>query len=148
PQALTKLVSGEVTHRWPQVLPGSQAVLFTASPTSIGMDDAAIQVIDLRTRVTKTLLRRGYFGRYLPGGYLVYVHEGTLFGVGFDVDRLEVKGTPTPLVEDVAGDSGLGGGQLDFSATGTLVYMAGKEATQTWPIAWLDSSGRTQPLLA
>jgi serine/threonine-protein kinase len=147
PQRLTKLARGEITHRWPQVLPGSQTVLFTASPTSIGMDDADIEVIALKTGVTKILQRGGYFGRYVPGGYLLYVHQGVLFGVGFDTDRLEVRGTPTPLVQDVAGDTSLGGGQLDISETGTLVYLAGKEATSKWPIAWLDSSGRTEPLM-
>jgi predicted Ser/Thr protein kinase len=31
PVPVTKLNSGEATHRWPQVLPGSQAILFTAA---------------------------------------------------------------------------------------------------------------------
>jgi hypothetical protein len=44
-----------------------------------------------------------------------------------------------------------GGGQFDCSAApsraGTLVYLAGKENAPRWPIVWLDSSGKTQPLL-
>src|SRR5436853_873030 len=39
---LTKLNSGEYTHRWPQVLPGSQAVLFTASNQVGNYDEANI----------------------------------------------------------------------------------------------------------
>jgi serine/threonine-protein kinase len=148
PERLTKLARGQVSHRWPQVLPGAEAVLYTSSATSIGMDDAVIEVIALKTGVTKVLQHGGYHGRYLPGGHLIYVHQGVLFGVGFDADRLEVKGTPTPILEDIAGDSSLGGGQFDFSGTGVLAYLAGKEATQSWPIAWLDSSGKTVPLLA
>jgi serine/threonine-protein kinase len=148
PQVLTRFARGAITHRWPQVLPGSQAVLFTSALSTMGMDDADIEVLALKTGVTKVLQRGGYYGRYLPGGHLVYVHQGALFGVEFDADKLEVRGTPVPLVEEVAVDPVLGGGQLDFSGTGTLVYMAGKEAIQTWPIAWLDSSGKTQPLLA
>jgi serine/threonine-protein kinase len=147
PKPLTRLARGEITQNWPQVLPGSQAVLFTSAPTSLGRDDADIEVLALNTGVRKALQRGGYYGRYLPTGHLVYVHEGVLFGVGFDAERLEVRGTPTPLVDDIASDPVLGGGQFDFSGTGTLVYMAGKEAIQTWPIAWLDSSGKTQPLL-
>jgi len=42
-------------------------------------------------------------------------------------------------------------GQFDFSSTpsdsGTLVYLAG-EQTLTWPIVWLNDSGKTKPLLA
>lgn len=152
PQPLTKLRRGEATHRWPQVLPGGQAVLFTAAPSDVVSGNGSIQAMSLKTGVTKTLQPGGYFGRYLPAngrsGHLVYLQQGVLFGVPFDPDRLEFRGTPAPLLEDVAANPALGGGQFDFSATGTLVYLAGKGAAQHWPVVWLDSSGRTQPLLA
>jgi Tol biopolymer transport system component/predicted Ser/Thr protein kinase len=151
PQPLTKPNGGESTHRWPQVLPGGQAVLFTAHQVAFGMDDASIEVVRLSTGERKTLQRGGYFGRYLPSGHLVYMHQGTLFGVPFDAARLELRGTPTPILEDVAGNANLGGGQFDFSAglsvPGTFVYLAGKGASQNWPVVWLESSGKTQPLL-
>ena len=106
--------------------------------------------------MTKTLVAAAYFGRYLPAGggrgYLVYLHQGVLFGVAFDPGRLEVQGTPVPLLEDVAANPIGGGGQFDFSAApsghGTLVYLAGKRTGLTWPVVWLDSSGRMQPLIA
>jgi serine/threonine-protein kinase len=148
PQRLTKLTSGEVTHRWPQLLAGDHAVLFTAAPTPVGMEDASIEVTVLKSGVTKVLHHGGYYGRYLPSGHLVYVREGVLFGVAFDPDRMELQGTPTPLVEDLAGNSSQGAGQFSFSQTGTLVYLPGKGPMQGWPIAWLDNSGKTQPLLA
>src|SRR6185295_14057061 len=34
PQPLTTLASGEITQRWPQVLPGGRAVLYTAAATT------------------------------------------------------------------------------------------------------------------
>ena len=37
----------------------------------------------------KVVLRGGYHGRYVPTGHLLYVHAGTLYGVRFDLDRLE-----------------------------------------------------------
>ena len=51
-----------------------------------------------------------------------------------------------PLLEDVDANTATGGGQFDFSATGTFVYVAGKNATQVWQVGWLDSSGGIQPL--
>ena len=151
PQRLTKLGVGEITHRWPQVLPGGEAVLFTASPTTTGLDSANIEAVSMKTGQVKLLQRGGYYGRYVPSGHLVYVHQGRLFGVGFDVGRLEVRGTPTPLLEDVAANPSTGGGQFAFSGaaswSGTLVYLAGKAAAQTWQVAWLDSSGKMQPLI-
>jgi serine/threonine-protein kinase len=142
-ETLTKMGPREIAHRWPQVLPGGAAVLFTGSAAAFGQNDANIEALSLKTGQVKTVLRGGYYGRYLPSGHLVYVHQGVLFGVGFDAARLEVRGAPTPILEDVAGNDATGGGQFDFSATGTFVYLAGKSAGQTWQMAWLDGSGKT-----
>ena len=91
PQPLTKLGPGEIAHRWPQVLPGSSAVLFTASASVSGMDNANIEAVSLKTGQIKILHRGGYFGRYLPGGHLLYVHRGILFGIDFDPERLSPR---------------------------------------------------------
>jgi Tol biopolymer transport system component len=154
PQAITKPgEKGEATHRWPQVLPGTQAVLFTGSTFPGAYEDASIEILSLKTGHWKAVLPHvGYFGRYLAtsngSGHLVYVHQGRLLAVGFDLDRLEVRGTPTPLLEDLAGGAGSGGGQYDVARNGTLVYLSGKSSTASWPVAWMDSTGKTQPLLA
>ena len=152
PQPLTKLSQGETTHRWPQVLPGASAVLFTASANATQYDDANLQALSLKTGEIKTLVRGGYFGRYLPSngstGHMVYIHEGVLFGVPFDPVKLELRGTAVPVLEDVAGDTVSGGGQLDFSRAGIFAYRSGKSSAQGYPVAWLDSSGKTQPLVA
>ena len=44
PQPLTTLdkQTGEVTHRWPQVLPGGKAILFTSGITTGSYEDAEI----------------------------------------------------------------------------------------------------------
>jgi serine/threonine-protein kinase len=145
---LTKFGPGELTHRWPQVLPGAGAVIFTASPSNAGMENANIEAVSLKTGEAKILQHGGYSGRYLPSGHLVYVHQGVLFGVKFDAERLEVRGTPVPLLEDVAASPVTGGGQFDFSATGTFVYASGKSAARAWQVTWLDGSGKMQPLVA
>jgi serine/threonine-protein kinase len=95
----------------------------------------------------KTLVRGGTFGRYLPSGHLVYVNRGTLFAVSFDVERLEVHGTPTPVLDQID-ESPYGSAQLDFSQTGTLIYRSGGAGTGLLTVAWLDGAGKAQPLLA
>jgi serine/threonine-protein kinase len=150
-QPITRLRAGELSHRWPQVLPGGRAILFTASSSATAQDDADIEVLSLQTGNVKLVHSRGYFGRYLPSGHLVYLNQGVLFGVRFDRSRLETQGTPVPLLEDVAANVASGGGQFDFSPApfghGTFVYAAGKGLTQTWSVEWLDSTGKTAPLL-
>jgi Tol biopolymer transport system component len=144
PTPVTDVQAGEATHRWPQVLPGGKAVLFTAG---IG-DTANIEVMSLADHSTKTLVRGGTFGRYLPSGQLVYVNRGTLFAVPFDVDRLEVRGTPAPVLDQVNYNATAGSAQLDFSQAGTLIYRSGGAGGGLLTVAWLDGAGKTQPLLA
>jgi Tol biopolymer transport system component/predicted Ser/Thr protein kinase len=151
-QPLTKLKPGEATHRWPQILPGGQIVLFTANNTISAFDESTIEALSLKTNQRKTLWRGGYFGRYLPinasRGYLVYIHQGTLFGAPLDLARLELQGNPVPLLDDVASDPTSAGGQLDVAAlAGAVVYRSGKAVGRTWPVMWLDGSGKIQPLL-
>src|SRR5260370_17709008 len=149
PQPLTKPADkGEIGHRSPQILPGGQTVLFTANTTRGASDDASIDLLSLKTGLWKTVQRGGYFGRYLPSGHLVYIHQGTLFGVPFDPVRGELQGTPAPLLEDVASNPIAGAGQFDFSQTGTLVYLSGKLSAASRPLVWLDSTGKTQSLVA
>ena len=148
PTPVTDLQSGEITHRWPQILPGGKAVLFTASTTAAAFDAANIEVMSLADHRRKTLVRGGTFGRYLPSGHLIYVNRGTLFAVPFDVDRLEVHGTPAPVLDQVGYNAADGSAQLDFSQTGTLIYRSGGAGGGLLTVAWLDGAGKTQPLLA
>jgi len=96
----------------------------------------------------KTLQRGGTFGRYLPSGHLIYVNRGTLFSVPFDLDRLEMRGTPSPMLDQVGYNPGNGSAQLDFSQTGTLIYRSGGAGGGLVTVQWLDAAGKTQPLLA
>ena len=113
-----------------------------------GFDGANIEVMSLADHRRKTLVRGGTFGRYLPSGHLVYVNRGTLFAVPFDVDRLEVHGTPAPVLDQVGYNAATGSAQLDFSQTGTLIYRSGGAGGGLLTVAWLDGAGKTQPLLA
>jgi serine/threonine protein kinase/roadblock/LC7 domain-containing protein len=133
--------------RWPQILPGGAAVLFTAvNGGTLESQNESIVVLSLKTGQIKTLLRGGYFGRYVPTygstGHLMYVNDGAVFALPFDPVRLESKGAASPVLDDLAT------GQFDFSSIGTLVYRGGKAQEQTYPIVWLDSSGKTEPLVA
>ncbi|HUQ90403.1 MAG TPA: protein kinase [Bryobacteraceae bacterium] len=150
-QVLTNpYAQGQVTHRWPQFLPGGHAVIFTAHTVSTGLDDASIDALDLKTGKWKTVQRGGFFGRYLPSGHLVYVHKGVLYGVRFDPVRLETRGSPAPLLDDVAANLVAAAGRFDFSAapsgSGTFGYMTGRPETVPARTVWLDQTGKTQPV--
>jgi len=148
PTPVTELAQGEATHRWPQILPGGKAVLFTAHTSTGGFDRANIEVMSFKDHRRKTLQRGGTYSRYLPSGHLVYINKGTLFAVPFDLDKLEVRGTPSPVLEEVASSTRYGSAQFDFSQGGTLVYRSGGAAGGLVTLQWLDGTGKTQPLPA
>ncbi len=147
PVALQPVSERSASLRWPQILPGGKTVLYTASTTSTTYyEDASIEVLTLATGKAKVVARGAYFGRYLPSGHLVFVHQGTLYGQPFDLAALEARGTPVPLVDDIAGNSTAGAGQFDFSGNGTLVHLSGKATGVQWLLSLVDRSGNAQPL--
>jgi serine/threonine protein kinase/Tol biopolymer transport system component len=121
---LTHLRSGEVTHRWPQVLPGTEAVLFTAN-TAIGggFDDATIEFQSLRNGERKTLVRGGHYGRYSASGHLLFVRRRVMYAAPLDLRRMQLTTSPVPVLEEVRSSPVLGSAQMDVSRTGTLVYV-------------------------
>ncbi|MEK7405468.1 MAG: hypothetical protein AAB225_10200 [Acidobacteriota bacterium] len=140
--------NAEDSHRWPQILPGGEAALFTAGVASNIEETGAVVVQSLKDKRRKVLWRGGYYGRYLPSGHLVYVQRGTLFTVRFDPATWELMGPPAPVVEEVASAPGFGSAQFDFSRTGSLIYASGKAAGATKSLMWLDSAGKLDPLPA
>ena len=140
------LERGEASHRWPQILPGGKAVLFTMSTVGSFFEGADIMAVTLKDHQTKTILKRvGMYGRYLPSGHLTYVSKGTLYAVPFDLDGLVTKGAPVPLLEDVSHNPYFGSAQLNFTPGGTLVYRTGVTSDRV-TIQWMDAAGRTEPL--
>jgi hypothetical protein len=148
PTPVTELAQGEIAHRWPQILPGGRAVLFTASTSAVALDGTNVEVMELGDRRRKTLQQGGIYGRYMPSGHVVYLTNGTLFAVPLDLNRLEVRGTPAPVLGEVAYNSVYGSAEFDFSGTGTLVCRSGGAGSGPWTVQWLDGTGKTQPLLS
>ncbi len=146
PQPATKLREDERAHRWPQILPGSQVLLFSSNRTVTDWDEANIEAFFLRTGERKILQRGGFFGRYLPSGHLVYLREGSLYAARFDAGRMALQGAPTPLLTDVAAHAPSGGGQFDFAANGLFVYAAGKGEMSRYTFGWMRAGGKVEPL--
>ena len=84
----------------------------------------------------------------VPTGHLVYVQEGTLWSVPFDLERLEVTGAPVLLVEGVMQSSQTGTAQFSFSSNGSLVYVPGGVGGYERTLVWVDRQGTVEPLAA
>ena len=106
PVPVTKLNSGEATHRWPQVLPGSQTVLFTSATRQVYTRRRKHRCAFAQgaKRASGRRFSAGAFPRYLSSatgsngiGHLIYMHETTLFAAPFDPVQLAFSGTPAPI---------------------------------------------------
>jgi len=139
--------TGEVTHRWPQFLPGGKAVLFTSSGHGGNYEDSdfVVQIVSTGQK-KKVLAQTGFHARFVPSGHLVYMHDDTLFAAPFDLKRLEVTGQSMPVLEAVVNNNGVAGAQFSFSQTGSFVYVPGKGLANQNSIYWLESDGKTQLL--
>ena len=152
PAPATELAKDEVTNRFAQLLPGNDAFLFTASHDNNSWEDSTIDVQTIKTGKRKTLLKDGYFGRYLPGrdgnGYLLYIHDGVVFAAPMDLKGLALTGPGVPVIEDVSGLPQNGFFQLDVAPSGTVVYVPGTGKGGQRLLGLMDLSGKVQTLPA
>ena len=142
-QPLTTLDSenGEVSHRWPQVVPGG-AVIFTSMPQGSGSaDGGVIEAVSLETGERTVLHRGGSYGRWVPSGHLVYSRENTLFAMPFNIKKMKATSSPAPIVQGVTASSGNGGTQISFSDTGALAYVSGEIGVPEYPVMMMDRNG-------
>ena len=151
PQEVTKLdrSRGEVSHRWPQLLAGGEAVLFTVW-TGPGWDEKSLQMQVLKSGERRVLAEGASTGRYVTSGHLVYNRDGvqTLMALPFDVERLQVTGGPAVALAEQVWEGGAEGAQYAVSSAGTMAYVASHPARYERRMVWVDRTGKVEPLPA
>ncbi len=137
----TRLREGDLSHRWPEFLPGGDAFLFAGGP----IQGSLIAVQALASTEPKNLIENGTSPRYAPSGHLLYAQGANLMVVPFDAERTELTGEPVPVIEGVLHQLN-GSVQYSISRTGSLVYLSGGlQGAQRRPV-WVSRNGTEQPL--
>jgi len=148
-RALTTVdrAAGEVSHRWPSVLPGGAGVLFTIkSATNETFDDAEIAIADLKTGKHRVLVEGGTTPRYLDSGHLVFARAGKLYAVGFELSSGKVRGAPVPAQDGVVTAPMTGAAWYDVTRQGLLVYAPGGKVAEVGQFSW-EGPGRPAEVL-
>jgi len=139
--------NGEANHRYPVLLPGGKAMLF-AIGLSGGGDQVQIAVYRFETGERRVLIKDGTYPIYVPTGHIVYIREGQMMAVPFDLRKLEITGSPVPIAETVR-ESGFGAAQFALSDLGSLAYVPGLAGSPSGnTLVWVDRNGEFQPLEA
>ena len=64
-------------------------------------NEASIAILSLETGEIQPIIYGGFNARYSPTGHIIFARSGALWAVPFDLQRMEVTGTETPMVEGV-----------------------------------------------
>ena len=124
-EPVTTLEEGETSHRWPDILPSGEAVLFTVWSGLV--DTAQIGVVSFETGERRTLMG-GTSARYSSTGHIIFARGASLWAVPFDAGRLAVTGSPVPVLDGVRAGAG-GDVQFSLANDGTLIYVPYVPAT-------------------
>ena len=120
PEPLTTIGAGELSHRFPHVLPGAVGVVFTLQRADGGY---SIGVVPARSR-QHTVAVQAARSPSFAGGRLLYVNDHSEWAaVSFDLAALRVVGPASVQPERSTGGSNLGDSGLSVSRDGTLVYL-------------------------
>ena len=135
--------------RWLDFMPDGSAIVFANGTTPLSFaNKSSIAVAALGGAVTaKELIPGGTAPRFTATGDLVYAQNGILMAVPFNSKRLELAGSPSPVLEGIQ-ESRSGAAQYGLSASGTLVYVPGGMQGSTSRLVWVDRQGTEQPLAA
>ncbi len=130
---------GELGHYYPKVLPGGKAVLFTIRKEG-GWNETSIAVLSLETNEWHTLIERGTNPHYMFTGHMVYARAGALLAVPFDLERLQVTGSPVRILEGIMT---MRGAEFSLSGDGSLVYLPGTGAFPARTLVWVERQGQS-----
>ena len=102
PEPASTLVSGELSHRWPRILPDGKAMLFTIW-NDIGWEPARIAAQRLDSQEHKVIVPAGGgYARFVPdgagtSGYLVYARSEGLMAASSTRRGWKRQGRPSPF---------------------------------------------------
>ena len=145
PVAVTMLdrAKGEVSHRWPQMLPDGRAMLMTVW-TGPARDNKSVQVIRLDSGSRETIAAGGDTGRYVRSGHVLFGRLDALMALPFDVDRLTATGTA--FRTGVSVRIGQEGANYAVSHNGDLLHIPGDEHRLDARLVWVDRGGKVEPV--
>ena len=139
--------SGEISHRWPHVVAGSNMLLF-AVWTGPGNDEHNVAIQEIGGKDHHILVKGGDAPRYAAKlGMLIYVRLGELFAVSWRPPNSDLgRAVPVAMSERINEVRTEGSGNYAVSGAGTLAYVAGGRSLNSTRLVWTDRAGKVEPL--
>lgn len=138
----------ERTHRWPQILPGGEYVLYTIgtsnNPNSYVNASIAIQSLDTGEKYILNV--KGEMARYIEPGILLVTSNGKMLAAPFSLDKFKITKSPITILTDIDGEPGSGISNYSVSNSGNLVYLKGNRVKDL-KLVLNDRNDLTSPIL-
>ncbi|TAK17979.1 MAG: serine/threonine protein kinase, partial [Acidobacteria bacterium] len=130
---------GESSGAWPFFLPdGRRFVYLNLTPNPA---DRMIMLGSLDATTARPLVKSAFKARYASTGQLIYLKDGVLVAQHLDVDRAELTGPVTPLVDDMLVAEVPGQAQYEASLSGAVAYQTRGPAVPS-SLTWIGRDGR------
>jgi Tol biopolymer transport system component len=147
PTAITVADSahGEVSHRFPRLLPDQKHFLYLARAVSVrtgaqGDVGIKLKVASIDGKDIREIMPAESNALY-SNGRLLFTRNGFLVAQEFNPTTFSLSGEPAPLANHVRAIPGASWSLFDVSSNGTLVYQAGA-AVEGNQMTWVDLKGQ------
>jgi serine/threonine protein kinase/Tol biopolymer transport system component len=138
----------ERSNYWPSFLSDGRHFFYTRSSTNPEKSAIYLGSLDAKPeqQSLQPLVASNWGAIYAPSadpgtGYLLFMRDGTLMAQSFDNRRLELKGQPMPIAEQVADNAG-GCCFGAFSASANDVLAFRQAATPGAQLTWYGRDGK------
>ena len=136
---------GEISHRWPLLLPDGEHLLFTVW-TGPGADEHQIVVQSLRSGERKVLVRGGDTAAYFEG-HLLYGRGDALFAVPWTPgQKAGLEGVAPVALPELPRLENEGASDFSVGSDGTLAFLPGGPGRVARRIVWVSRTGDEDPL--
>ena len=135
---------GEISHRWPQVVAGSNTLLFEMW-TGPGDDEHNVAMTTIGAAEHQVLVKGGELARYAAKpGVLLYSRLGSIYAVPWRPSQTDLgRAVPVALPERTNdGQGNEGAGNYAVSRNGTLAFLSGGQARNAARLVWIDRAGK------
>ena len=134
--------TGEISHRYPSFLPDDRHFLYEVQVGGGGSQyKHFIGSIDPKETAFRLPFESESNVVYSPPGHLLFVQQGNLRALPFDVRGLRPKGESFAVADLVQVSSIVGFGSFSVSNDGQLAYVGGAAARFS-RLVWTDRSGK------
>ena len=137
--------SGDVQHSYPFFLPDGRRFLYFVVGSKAGRTvPRGLYVGSLDGKGPDKLILEGGANAKYANGHLIYLRAGALLAQPFDLDRLELRGQPVSLVEQIqvrslSASERYATGAFTVSQMGELAYQTSSQVLSQ--LTWFDRKG-------